>query len=197
MDFFLRDGDETRLKNAQLADDMDLIYSTRHIGPWGPELVAVAMRSGAHVCWYCQELFNEGRSQLRPIEVRHGYTLILMHAGCIGKKPRSAAVFNDLVRGHQMRREATKIVKGSAALDAIRGESDSPMSLDPELFASARKALAEDNAASIADGYTPPGAPEEGPFEQLDEPLIQLAEGLDTVRSRETLSSDDGDNGAA
>ena len=175
MDFFLRDGDESRLKNAQLADDMDLLYSRGHIGPWGPELVACAMRSGAHVCWYCQELFDENRSPLRQVEVRHGYTLILMHAGCIGKKPRTAAVFNDLVRGHQLRREATKIVKSSAALEEARGVSDSPLSLDADLFATARQAL-----------------------EALDEPFadapvaphIELASGFDALEGR---TSDDGD----
>lgn len=193
VDFFIQDGDETRLKNARLADDMDLIYSARHIGPWGPELVAVAMREGAHVCWYCQELFNDGKSQFRQVEVRHGYTLILMHAGCIGKKPRTAAVFNDLVRGHQLRREATKIVKGSAALDAIRGESVSPLSLDPELFASARSALARDNEEALAAGYALPDPPEES----VDDLMIEPAEGLDTLLPRETLSTEGGDNSAA
>jgi hypothetical protein len=188
MDFFLRDGDETRLKNAQLADEMDLLYSKNHIGPWGPELVACAMRSGAHVCWYCQELFNENRSQLRQIEVRHGYTLILMHAGCIGKKPRTAQVFNDLVRGHQMRREATRIVKGSAVLDEARGVSNSPMSLDSELFASARQALIAEGEDAFESEPEVEGAP--------ITPLIHITEELDTVRSRETLLTDDGDNSA-
>lgn len=175
MDFFLRDGDESRLKNAQLADDMDLLYSRSHIGPWGPELVACAMRSGAHVCWYCQELFDENRSSLRQVEVRHGYTLILMHAGCIGKKPRTAAVFNDLVRGHQMRREATKVVKASVALEEARGVSDSPLSLDGDLFATARRAL-----EALDEPFT----------DEPAAPHIELAGGLDALEGR---ASDDGD----
>lgn len=177
MDFFLQDGDETRLRNARLADDMDLLYSKTHIGPWGPELVACAMRSGAHVCWYCQDLFNEGKNTLRAVEVRHGYTLILMHAGCIGKKPRTAQVFNDLVRGHQMRREATRVVKASVALEDARGVSDSPLSLDAELFATARKALEQIDE----------------PFEDESAPLLHLPAGLDTLEGR---SSDNGDKPA-
>lgn len=182
MDFFLRDGDETRLKNAQLADDMDLTYSRRSIGPWGPELVAVAMRSGAHVCWYCQELFDESRSAFRPVEVRHGYALILLHAGCIGKKPRTAQVVNDLVRGHQLRREATKVVKGSTNLELAKGP---PSQLADEIFASIRETSADEVEA---------GSSEKDLLETQPMSTIVLAEGLDTVRPRETDPADNGDN---
>jgi hypothetical protein len=174
MDFFLRDGDESRLKNAQLADEMDLLYSRNHIGPWGPELVACAMRDGAHVCWYCMELFDDSKSKRRQIEVRHGYTLLLLHAGCVGKKPRTAQVFNDLVRGHQLRREATRVVKASVGLDEARGVSDSSLSLDDELFATARKALSDLDE----------------PFAREADPKIELVGGLDTLAPR---ASDDGD----
>lgn len=175
MDFFLRDGDETRLKNAQLADEIDLLYSKTHVGPWGPELVACAVNYGAHVCWYCHELFDENKSKRRAVEVRHGYTLILLHAGCIGKKPRTAQVFNDLVRGHQLRREATRIVKGSIALEEARGTSESPLSLDDELFATARRAIAQTEEL-------------DEPFQE--EPRIALAEGLDTLQGRKPDNGD-------
>jgi hypothetical protein len=151
------------------------------------------------------ELFDDRRSKFRPVEVRHGYTLILMHAGCIGKKPRTADVVNDLVRGHQLRREASRIVKGSVVLEATRDESTSPLSLDDELFASARRLLSEENAAAKAEGYVVPAAPAEDELFSAASslppppalPLIHLAEGLDTVRSREAVAVDDGDNGAA
>jgi hypothetical protein len=100
-----------------------------------------------------------------------------MHAGCIGKKPRTAQVFNDLVRGHQMRREATRVVKASVALEDARGVSDSPLSLDAELFATARKALTQIDE----------------PFEDESAPLLHLPAGLDTLEGR---SSDNGDKPA-
>ncbi len=184
MDFFLQDGDETRLKNAQLADDMDLLYSKHHIGPWGPELVACAMRAGAHVCWYCQELYSESGKN-RPIEIRHGFVLLLLHAGCIGKKPRSFRTYEDLVRGHQLRREATKVVKGSAVLDYEHAKTaDSSLSLDGDLFASARNLL-ERQAKAFAETSEEMNAPEDAP-ESVEDIVIHLAEGLDTLAPRDS-----------
>ncbi len=193
--FFMQDGDETRLKNAQLADDMDLISSQHFIGPWGPELVAVAMHSGVHVCWYCHDMFQGHRAK-RPIEVRHGHVLVLLHAGCHGKKPRTFEVVNDLVRGHQLRREAARLVKASAGLDAATGagESDSPLSLDNELFASAR------NLLKRAAGEIQPGEPPDEDADDYvdpDAPLIQLAEGLDTLTPREAPETESSDNSEA
>lgn len=181
-DFFLQDGDETRLRNARLADDMDLITSRHFIGPWGPELVAVAMHSGAHVCWYCHDLFTE-HGKKRSVEVRHGHVLILLHAGCVGRKPRTFSVVSDLVRGHQLRREAARIVKASVSLETETSESD--LSLDKELFASARKLLKQ--------AATPPETEEAEPA-VVAAPLIHLAEGLDTLTPR---ADENGDNPAA
>lgn len=189
-DFFLQEGDETRLKNAKLADDMDLLSSRHFIGPWGPELVAVAMHSGVHVCWYCHDMFLD-RGPKRSIEVRHGHVLILLHAGCVGKKPRTFEVVSDLVRGHQLRREASKIIKASHGLDAAVGESSSPLSLDKELFASARNLL-QRSAETHPDVPEPPVEEDDAETGvDPDAPLIQLAEGLDTLAPRET-----GDNSA-
>lgn len=173
MEFFIQDGDETRLKNARLADDMDLLYSKHHVGHWGPELVACAMRAGAQVCWYCQELFDETRSAFRQTEVRHGYTLILLHAGCVGKKPRTAQVFHDLVRGHQLRREMTRVAKASSVLEEL---CDDPLDLDTALFAKAREAI-------------PITGMLDEPFAR-EEMLIEAPSGLDALQPR---PSDDGD----
>lgn len=109
--FFLRSGDEQRVRGAQFLDDLDLVPSKELSGPWGPALVAVAQRAGAHVCWYCGEPFGDSQKH-RPTEVQQGYARILLHAGCINGKPKSVRSFDDIQRGLQARRFVTRAVKG-------------------------------------------------------------------------------------
>jgi len=119
VDFFLRSGDEQKARGAQLLDDMDLIPSKEMSGPWGPSLVVVAQRQGVHVCWYCGEQFQQDDKALRPAEVQDGYARILLHAGCVGGKPKSVRSFDDIQRGYQARRFLTKAVKSVEKLLGI------------------------------------------------------------------------------
>jgi hypothetical protein len=110
-DFFLRSGDEQRARQSQFLDDLDLVPSKETSGPWGPSLVAVAQRAGAHVCWYCGEQFNTDVTKHRPVEVQHGYARILLHAGRVGGQAKSFRSFEDIQRGLQARRFLTRAVK--------------------------------------------------------------------------------------
>ena len=76
-------------------------------------LVAVAMRNGVHVYWQCGEMFEDhARSPKRKVEVQLGHSRILLHAKCVNpSRPISMATFYDKVRGHQLRRFATRATK--------------------------------------------------------------------------------------
>jgi hypothetical protein len=124
MDFFLRDGDEQKAQGATHLDDMDLISSRKFTGPWGPALVAVAMKDGVHCCWQCGGFFDPNKTKLRPEEQQIGYTYILLHQGCIGS-PRLSSFrgFSDIERGLQARRFMAKATKPLAAV-AAEGQPD-------------------------------------------------------------------------
>ena len=110
-DFFLRDGDMQKAEGAVFMDDIDMVYSKKEVGPYGPVLVVVAMRQGQHVCQQCGEGFEEhGKRELRPEEVKVGGPVpVLLHAGCVRKK-RSFRSHHDLIRGMQARRFYAKAV---------------------------------------------------------------------------------------
>jgi hypothetical protein len=109
--FFLVDGDEQRARGAEHLDDIDLIHSKEINGPWGPSLVAVAQRGGAHVCWQCGEPFDSADPKHRGVEVAAGFARILLHAKCVNPKTRSTRTFHDITRGLQARRFFAKAVK--------------------------------------------------------------------------------------
>lgn len=120
--FFLRDGDTQRAHGAQHMDDIDLVESKSARGVWGPSLVAVAQRGGVHVCWYCGEMFDEESKKLRGVEVQVGYARIMLHAACVNRESKSFRSFDDLTRGHQLRRFAGKAVKSLGGL--LSGDSN-------------------------------------------------------------------------
>lgn len=127
MDFFLRDSDEQKAEGATHLDDMDLISSRKFSGPWGPALVAVAMKDGVHVCWQCGGHFDNEVLRLKPEEQQLGYTYILLHRGCIGgSRLSSYRGFADIERGLQARRFMAKATKPLAAI-ANEGAANSPL----------------------------------------------------------------------
>lgn len=113
MDFFSKNSDAQNVKESQFMDDLDLVLSKEVNGASGPALVAVAMRGGVHVCWQCGEMFaDDARSPKRRVEVQLGHSRILLHAKCVNpSRPVSMSTFYDKVRGHQLRRFATKAFK--------------------------------------------------------------------------------------
>jgi hypothetical protein len=125
MDFFIRDGDEQRAQQAVFMDDIDLIYSEKSIGSWGPSLVAVAVRHvdglAVHVCQCCGEPFDDADSKYRSAEVRMGSAIMKLHARCAsGERKSSFRSFADVVRGMQSRRffaKATDPVARAAGED--------------------------------------------------------------------------------
>lgn len=134
--FFLVDSDEQKARGATHLDDMDLISSRKFTGPWGPALVAVAMKFGVHVCWQCGEPFVNGDHKLAPEEQQLGYTYILLHRGCIGaNRLTSVRSFTDIERGLQARRfmaKATKPIAAAAAEGQAAPSADSPLIVLPK-----------------------------------------------------------------
>lgn len=124
MDFFMRDGDEQKAEGAVHLDDVDLVYSKHTVGPWGPVLVTVAVKDGAHVCWQCGGHFDpNGKRELQPQEVKDGYATLLLHSGCVSRKTMSVRGYHDILRGLQARRfyaEATQPI--AKAADKASGE---------------------------------------------------------------------------
>lgn len=105
MDFFLRDGDEQKARNAVHMDDLDLVMS-RLDGA----LVAVAVKHGLHVCWTCGHTFDESTPKLRTTEVKTGLSRILLHAGCV-KRSDPSHIYENHVRGLQTRRFFARAIK--------------------------------------------------------------------------------------
>lgn len=113
-DFFIRNNDEQLAENATHLDDVDLIPSKVSVGPWGPSLVAVAVKHGIHVCWRCGEGFNQNKPNLQETEVAMGGARVLLHSMCVNGSTRSFRSFADITRGLQARRffaNATKKVE--------------------------------------------------------------------------------------
>jgi len=108
--FFFRDEDEKLAQGAVHMDDLDLINS-----PFDGALVAVAMKGGRHVCWQCGEGFDESNPKLKRVEVKHGYSRILLHARCEKGKPGISVYYNNL-RGMQVRRKMASIAKASQSI---------------------------------------------------------------------------------
>lgn len=131
LDFFLRDGDDQKAQGATHLDDMDLISSSKFTGPWGPALVAVAMKDGVHCCWYCGGYFDREKQKLKPEEQQIGYSYILLHRGCIGGgRLTSYRGFTDIERGLQARRFMAQATKGLAKVASETGPqpaADTPL----------------------------------------------------------------------
>lgn len=118
--------DEQLAQGATHLDDLDLIYSKHVIGPWGPALVAVAVKHGQHVCWRCGEAFiDEARHKHRPEEVQMGYSRILLHAACVNPAKSRRRIFSNIVRGLQHRRELARAARGSSSVAEAAGEKKS------------------------------------------------------------------------
>lgn len=111
--------DESRHDHHQsrAASDLDLITS-----PKDGALVGVAQEDGVHVCWHCFEQFIEmASSPKRPVEFNCGGqgTRILLHSKCVkaaSKKVKAqsgdnGSLFWDMVKGHQRRRQLTRMTK--------------------------------------------------------------------------------------
>lgn len=108
-DFFIKDAEQDdRLANMAVPGDIDLILS-----PKDGALVVVAQVNGVHVCGCCLEQFIEDPySPKRGIEWNppdgQG-TRMMLHAGCVNPAKRySRNLLNDMVRGHQLKRLATR-----------------------------------------------------------------------------------------
>ena len=86
MHYFV-DPNEQAARGLPTMDDVDIIYSQKD-----GAMVTVAQNHGVHVCWYCGDMFEHTpTSKKRGVEVSTGGewgTRILLHAGCVGKKPR-------------------------------------------------------------------------------------------------------------
>jgi hypothetical protein len=112
MDFFIKGDDEKLAKNATFLDDLDMIPSKRHVGPWGPCIVTVAVKAGVHVCWQCGRPFSSFEKGLRGEEVQLGTAYVLLHEKCVcGPNPKSYRSFSDVTRGLQARRFFANTVK--------------------------------------------------------------------------------------
>lgn len=116
-DFFLK-SEETANDHLEgyAADELDLVHSERD-----GHLVAVAQRSGVHVCWQCfQQFVKDPTHPQRPVEMNpggHG-TRILVHSGCVNKAAKTIAkqggngrIFWDGIGRHQARRFLTRATK--------------------------------------------------------------------------------------
>lgn len=123
--FFLKDGDAQLAQGAQLMDDMDLVPSKEAFFAAGqPAIVCVAVRGGNHVCWYCSAHFLQSDKALKPAEVALGHARILLHAGCVDKKPRSVRSFHDIQRGVAARRFFAKAVKTVSEVIGVSAKDD-------------------------------------------------------------------------
>jgi hypothetical protein len=110
-DFFLRDRDAQLAQGAQHLDDIDTVPSKEKMTVWGPAIVVTAVRQGNHACWYCGGYYNPADKKLKPVEVELGTARVLLHAGCVDKKPRSQRSFDDVQRGLTARRFFAQAVK--------------------------------------------------------------------------------------
>lgn len=108
MDFFIKDEDQKLAENATDMDDIDM-----DISPFDGALIIVAMKKGRRVCQQCGELFDPSNPKLRGIEVRMGYTRMLLHAQCSSNQPKPSRYFNDKIRGMQVRRKLADAAKKS------------------------------------------------------------------------------------
>jgi hypothetical protein len=109
-EFFIRDEDEKLAQGAVHMDDLDLINS-----PFDGALVAVAMKGGRHVCWQCGEGFDESNPKYKRVEVKLGFSRILLHAQCEKGKPGISVYFNN-VRGMQLRRKLASAARASQSI---------------------------------------------------------------------------------
>lgn len=110
-DFYIKDEEQRVAEGATHMNDLDLIRNS------DGELVAVAMANGQHVCWRCGKGFNNAEPKLQRVEVKMGYSRILLHAQCEAGNPNPKLYFNNL-RGLQIRRNlgrAARLSKGVAA----------------------------------------------------------------------------------
>jgi hypothetical protein len=108
-DFFIKDAEQDdRLANMAVPGDLDMIIS-----PKDGALVVVAQVDGVHVCGRCLEQFIEDpHSPHRGVEWNppNGQgTRMMLHAGCVKASTRTSGnLLNDMVRGHQLKRLATR-----------------------------------------------------------------------------------------
>lgn len=115
-DFLFRRESADDHHQSRAASDLDLIQS-----PKDGALVAVAQEDGVHVCWQCFEQFVEQADHKeRPVEFNCGGegTRILIHSKCVKRASKkvhqqggNGGVFWDMIRGHQRRREVTRLSK--------------------------------------------------------------------------------------
>jgi len=109
--------DEQLALGATHLDDVDLVYSKTVIGPWGPALVAVAVKHGRHVCWQCGEGFiDEPRHKHRPEEIQMGFSRVLLHAGCVNPTRSVRKTFTNVLRGLHHRRELARAARASSSV---------------------------------------------------------------------------------
>lgn len=108
-DFFIKDAEQDdKLASRAVPGDIDLIIS-----PKDGCLVVVAQVEGVHVCGRCLEQFiDDGRSPMRGVEWNppdgQG-TRMLLHSKCVAPaKNHGRNLLNDMVRGHQLKRLATR-----------------------------------------------------------------------------------------
>lgn len=111
MNFYFTDVNEQAARGLPTMDDVDIIHS-----PKDGMIVVVAQNHGVHVCWYCGDMFEDVAGHpKRGVEVAGGEwgTRILLHAKCVGKKPREhrQSYFSKAINSIQSKRLISKVTK--------------------------------------------------------------------------------------
>lgn len=105
MNISVKPSDIEMAKGSTFLDDMDLVES-----PFNGRLVAVAMKSGVHVCWQCGEPYEPEIRALAMVEKRpeRSEVAVGVHRKCINGPAKR---FFQVTSGLAVRRGIAEIVK--------------------------------------------------------------------------------------